>query len=268
MTTGTDGYTLTIGDLSQVVPMAFPDATVAQQLATRLKSGDDQALSVRITPAEESDVEGHLRSSAVSITIQLDDDDVEGHAMSVHFPSVAEADRFRKRLIAVGLLAGTIAIGSAGAAVIANQPISSGAAVPGSAPITYQAPAGRGFFQGADISVAPAAAGAAAEAAIGSGTRGGMVEGADIGMPAAAGAAAAGAAANAANAQTRGGLVEGADADAGAFGIGSSVERSQVANADNRGGLVEGADVDSGASGIGSSVERSRVSGPVEGSDL
>ena len=268
MTTGTDGYTLTIGDLSQVVPMAFPDATVAQQLATRLKSGDDQALSVRITPAEESDVEGHLRSSAVSITIQLDDDDVEGHAMSVHFPSVAEADRFRKRLIAVGLLAGTIAIGSAGAAVIANQPISSGAAVPGSAPITYQAPAGRGFFQGADISVAPAAAGAAAEAAIGSGTRGGMVEGADIGMPAAAGAAAAGAAANAANAQTRGGLVEGADVDAGAFGIGSSVERSQVANADNRGGLVEGADVDSGASGIGSSVERSRVSGPVEGSDL
>ena len=268
MTTGSEGYTLTIGDLSQVVPMAFPDATVAQQLATRLKSGDDQALSVRITPAEESDVEGHLRSSAVSITIQLDDDDVEGHAMSVHFPSVAEADRFRKRLIAVGLLAGTIAIGSAGAAVIANQPISSGAAVPGSAPITYQAPAGRGFFQGADISVAPAAAGAAAEAAVGSGTRGGMVEGADIGMPAAAGAATAGAAANAANAQTRGGLIEGADVDAGAFGIGSSVERSQVANADTRGGLVEGADVDSGASGIGSSVERSRVSGPVEGSDL
>ena len=268
MTTGTEGYTLTIGDLSQVVPMAFPDATVAQQLATRLKSGDDQALSVRITPAEESDVEGHLRSSAVSITIQLDDDDVEGHAMSVHFPSIAEADRFRKRLIAVGLLAGTIAIGSAGAAVIANQPISSGAAVPGSAPITYQAPAGRGFFQGADISVAPAAAGAEAEAAVGSGTRGGMVEGADIGMPAAAGAATAGAAANAANAQTRGGLIEGADVDAGAFGIGSCVERSQVANADTRGGLVEGADVDSGASGIGSSVERSRVSGPVEGSDL
>jgi hypothetical protein len=267
MTTGTEGYTLTIGDLSQVVPMAFPDATVAQQLAARLKSGDDRALSVRITPAEESDVEGHLRSSAVSITVQLDDDDVEGHAMSVHFPSIAEADRFRRRLIAVGLLAGTIAIGSAGAAVIANQPISTGAAVPGSAPITYQAPAGRGFFQGADISVAPAAAGAAAEAAIGSGTRGGMVEGADIGMPAAAGAAAAGAAAQAANAQTRGGLVEGADVDAGAFGIGSSVERSQVANADTRGGLVEGADMDAGF-GIGSSVERSRVSGPVEGADL
>jgi hypothetical protein len=268
MTTGTEGYTLTIGDLSQVVPMAFPDATVAQQLAARLKSGDDQALSVRITPAEESDVEGHLRSSAVSITIQLDDDDVEGHAMSVHFPSIAEADRFRRRLMAVGLLAGTIAIGSAGAAVIANQPISTGAAVPGSAPITYQAPAGRGFFEGADISVAPAAAGAAAEAAVGSGTRGGMVEGADIGMPAAAGAAAAGAAANAANAQTRGGLVEGADVNAGEFGIGSSVERSQVANADTRGGLVEGADVDAGEFGIGSSVERSRVSGPVEGADL
>jgi hypothetical protein len=268
MTTGTEGYTLTIGDLSQVVPMAFPDATVAQQLAARLKSGDDQALSVRITPAEESDVEGHLRSSAVSITIQLDDDDVEGHAMSVHFPSSAEADRFRRRLMAVGLLAGTIAIGSAGAAVIANQPISTGAAVPGSAPITYQAPAGRGFFEGADISVAPAAAVAAAEAAVGSGTRGGMVEGADIGMPAAAGAAAAGAAANAANAQTRGGLVEGADVNAGEFGIGSSVERSQVANADTRGGLVEGADVDAGEFGIGSSVERSRVSGPVEGADL
>jgi hypothetical protein len=268
MTTGSEGFTLTIGDLRQVVPMAFPDATVAQQLAARLKSGDEKALAIRIAPAEESDVEGHLRSTSVSINVQLDDDDVEGHAMSVHFPTVAEADRFRKRLIAVGLLAGTIALGSAGAAVIANQPISTGAAVPGSAPITYQAPAGRGFFH---ISVAPAAAGAAAEAAVGSGTRGGMVEGADIGMPAAAGAATAGAAAqaaNAANAQTHGGLIEGADVDAGAFGIGSSVERSAVANADTRGGLVEGADMDAGDFGIGSSVQQSRSAhGPVEGAE-
>ncbi len=266
MTTGSEGFTLTIGDLHQVVPMAFPDATVAQQLAARLKSGDEQALAVKIAPLEESDVEGHWRSSSVDITIQLGDDDVEGHAMSVHFPSAAEADRFRKRLMAVGLLAGTIAIGSVSAAAIANAPsIPSGAAIPGPAPITYQAPAGHGFFEGAD-SVTPAA-GAAAEAAVGSGTRGGLVEGADIGMPAAPAAAAGAAAANAANAATRGGLVEGADVDAGAFGIGSSVERAAVANADTKGGVVEGADLDSGASGIGSSVERSRVGGVVEGAD-
>lgn len=266
MTTGSEGFTLTIGDLQQVVPMAFPDATVAQQLAARLKSGDEQALAVKISPLEESDVEGHWRSDSVDITIQLGDDDVEGHAMSVHFPSAAEADRFRKRLMAVGLLAGTIAIGSVGAAAIANQPASTGSAIPNTAPapITYQAPAGRGFFEGADISVAPAAAGAAAEAAVGSGTRGGLVEGADIGMPAAPAAAAGAAAANAANAATRGGLVEGADIDAGAFGIGSSVERAAAANAATKGGLVEGADVDPG---IGSSVERSRVGGMVEGAD-
>ncbi len=187
MTTASEGYTLSIGDLRQVVPMAFPDSTVERQLATLLKSGDHEALSVRITAADEPDVEGHaFGSAAVSINVQLDDDDTEGHAISVHFPSPAEADQFRKRLMAVGLLAGTIAIGSVGAIAIANQPASTGAAIPGTAPapITMQAPAGRGFFEGADISIAPAA-----DAAVGSGTRGGLVEGADIGAPAAAGAA-------------------------------------------------------------------------------
>ena len=234
MTTASEGYTLSIGDLRQVVPMAFPDSTVERQLATLLKSGDHEALSVRITAADEPDVEGHaFGSAAVSINVQLDDDDTEGHAISVHFPSPAEADQFRKRLMAVGLLAGTIAIGSVGAIAIANQPASTGAAIPGTAPapITMQAPAGRGFFEGADISIAPAA-----DAAVGSGTRGGLVEGADIGAPAAAGAAAS-SAANAAAGERRGGLVEGADVDSGAFGIGSSVERSRAAH-----GPVEGAE--------------------------
>ncbi len=243
MTTGIEGYALTIGDLRQVIPMVFPDATLEQQFASRLKSGDDQALAVRITPAEQPDVEGHAFAGAGStwINVHLDDDDTEGHAIAVHFPTAAEADRFRKRLMAVGLLAGTIAIGSAGAIAIANQPASTGSAIPANPAnsITYQAPAGRGFFEGADVNVAPAAAGAAGAAAgaTGAGTRGGFFEGADVSNVAPAAAGAAGAAAEATTNQTRGGLVKGADLESGAVGIGSSVERSRAAH-----GPVEGAD--------------------------
>ncbi len=262
MTAASEGFSLTIGDLRQVIPMTFPDATVEEQFASRLKSADHEALSVRISPNDEADVEGHWRSSSVTIDVLLDDD-TEGHAMSLHFPSVEEADRFRRRLMAVGLLAGTLAIGSAGAMAIANAPsISTGQAVPGTAPaVTMQAPAGHGFFENADISpVAPAAAGAATPSP---GTRGGFTEGADLGAVAPAAAAAS----EAAGAGTRGGLVEGADIGIAPVAAAETGAASTAASAENKGGLVEGADIDSGAFGIGSSVERSRIGGPVEGAD-
>ena len=39
------------------------------------------------------------------------DDDVEGHALSLHFPNAEKADEFRKRLIATGVLAGALIVG-------------------------------------------------------------------------------------------------------------------------------------------------------------
>jgi hypothetical protein len=178
--------------------MAFPDAAGERQLQGRLKSGDNQAISVRITPLEQPDVEGHAFGDAlrsVWVQVHLDDDDVEGHAISMHFPTTSDADRFRKRLLAAGLLTGAIVLGSAGAVAVANQPASSGATIPAQAQ-AYQAPVGHGFVEGADISgMAGTAADAAAGTAIGASAidpatnrpaRSGLQAGADVGMGAAA----------------------------------------------------------------------------------
>jgi hypothetical protein len=199
MAASEQGFALTIGDLNQVIPMAFPDAAGERQLQGRLKSGDNQAISVRITPLDPPDVEGHAFGDAlhsVWVQVHLDDDDVEGHAISMHFPTTSDADRFRKRLLAAGLLTGAIVLGSAGAVAVANQPASSGSTIPAQTQ-AYQAPVGHGFVEGADIS---GMAGAAADSAVGTAiggasaidpatnrpARSGLQAGADVGMGAAA----------------------------------------------------------------------------------
>ncbi len=202
MAASEQGFTLTIGDLNQVVPMAFPDSAAERQLQMRLKSGDGQAISVRITPVEPPDVEGHAFGDAlrsVWVNVQLDDDDVEGHAISVHFPTTSDADRFRKRLLATGLLAGAIVLGSAGAIAVANLPASPGTSSAGQT-TEYRAPAGHGFVEGADISSVTRAAGAMAvsqvsgaagasaiDPATGRPVRSGLQAGTDLGQAGAVG---------------------------------------------------------------------------------
>ena len=54
---------------------------------------------------------GHaLDATTVAVTLAFDDD-VEGHALSLHFPTAEKADEFRKRLIATGVVAGALVVG-------------------------------------------------------------------------------------------------------------------------------------------------------------
>ena len=70
---------------------------------------------------DDLDTEGHGRAGGTAVrVIVADDDDTEGHALSIHFPSTAEADAFRKRLMVAGVLAGTVALGAAGGMGLAN----------------------------------------------------------------------------------------------------------------------------------------------------
>ena len=79
-----------------------------------IKELSDSAKPVRIRIPADDDTEGHVASSAVTVVVSTDDDDTEGHAISLHFPSVQEANDFRKRLMAAGLITATIAVGAAG----------------------------------------------------------------------------------------------------------------------------------------------------------
>jgi hypothetical protein len=73
-----------------------------------------EKVRVRLSPSDDrDDVEGHtLNATAVLATIGLDDDDTEGHAISIHFPSAEEARRFRMQLLAAGALTATLALGA------------------------------------------------------------------------------------------------------------------------------------------------------------
>jgi hypothetical protein len=80
-----------------------------------------ETIRVRLSPGREQDVEGHLlaRGDDTAVLVRLaldDDDDVQGHAISIHFPDVAGARRFRNELVAAGVLTATVAM-SVGAGI-------------------------------------------------------------------------------------------------------------------------------------------------------
>ncbi len=83
-----------------------------------IKQISDSGKTVRLRVPEDADTEGHQLSTAVTVLVDTDDDDVEGHALNLHFPSVQEANDFRRNLMAAGLLTATIAVGAAGGAAI------------------------------------------------------------------------------------------------------------------------------------------------------
>ena len=74
----------------------------------------DSMREVRFTSAEG---EGSIRSKLAKggpIAVRLripHDSDVEGHALSIHFPDAAQARRFRNEMIAAGALTATLALG-------------------------------------------------------------------------------------------------------------------------------------------------------------
>ena len=85
---------------------------------TWIKQLSDSEKVVRLRIPADADTEGHQISTAVTVLVDADDDDVEGHALNLHFPSVREANDFRRNLMAAGLLTATIAVGAAGGAAI------------------------------------------------------------------------------------------------------------------------------------------------------
>ncbi len=226
--TNAEGLALTIGDLRQVIPMAFPDPTVEERFRSMLRSGDDEAVAVRITAPDEADVEGHAYSAtqkSVWIRVDLgDEDDTEGHAISVHFPTAEEADRFRKRLMAAGLLTGAVVLGSVGAIAVSNLPAPSDVAAPARSAV-YERPAGHGLLEGIDATGAAAAGAAAAsgiDAATGRPARSGFLESADAAGPAAGSAASA-----TEIGQPQGGFMEGTDAGAAGSTVTDTSDRNR-----------------------------------------
>lgn len=116
------GYALSISGLGEL-PVELLDSESNRLLSARMSAAPVRSLVVRIAPSEEGDVVGHDLAAAVRsvfVRVRLDEDDVEGHAIGVHFPTAEEANKFRQRLTAAGVLAGTLVLAGAAGVGIAN----------------------------------------------------------------------------------------------------------------------------------------------------
>jgi hypothetical protein len=88
--------------------------------------GRDQGARIALKTTDD-DVEGHATGTAVVLRA-FDDEDTEGHAIAVHFPTLQEADAFRRRLLLTGVIVGSVALGAAAGAGVASIPADTGAA--------------------------------------------------------------------------------------------------------------------------------------------
>ncbi|MDH4335533.1 MAG: hypothetical protein OEW24_09845 [Chloroflexota bacterium] len=248
MNASQESLALTVGDQQQIVPMTFSDRGAEERFRAALNDNARKALSVRITPAPESDVQGHefdASLKSVWLKVQLDDDDTEGHAISVRFPTAQDADNFRRNLLAAGVLVGAMIVGSAGAMAIGNNPAAPGVSAPVQRPAINQPVNGTGI---GDLAAGSSASAASASIATGINPA--------TGKP------------------WRSGFQEGVDFQAGAAGAAAAAATGidPVTGKPWQSGFQEGADAasagaaDAGLSGS-SSVERPAGSGPLEGAE-
>ncbi|MFN2484237.1 MAG: hypothetical protein ABR509_04785 [Candidatus Limnocylindria bacterium] len=108
-----------------------------------VESGDDSlrgrlaaygagGVRVRLSPMAGADTMGHGATvlsdlQLVSLRILDEEDDTEGHAIQLRFPSAEEARNFRMRMIAGGALVATLAVASAGVAISQTSGLGSSA---------------------------------------------------------------------------------------------------------------------------------------------
>lgn len=96
--------------------------------------GDRQQLRVQIDPTEEADTEGHVLATKALVSLRILDgeDDTEGHAITVHFPTAGEARDFRNKLLLTGAIVGSVTIAGLGVGAGLSQTPNLGAPSGGS----------------------------------------------------------------------------------------------------------------------------------------
>jgi hypothetical protein len=95
---------------------------------------------LRVRAVEPPDTMGHALAEDTITVIVRQEDDLEGHTMSLHFPSAEDAKRFQKRLIISGALAASLVVGVGGAQLATHQTVAPAAAPAITAP-AVRAPA-------------------------------------------------------------------------------------------------------------------------------
>jgi hypothetical protein len=112
----TEGHARVVEPGNDADGQVLPPATVAASDSAWLRDAlraDSGVARMRVL-ADDDDVEGHIATPTVRVKVEADD--VAGHALNIHFPSTADADAFRRRLLTAGVLVATVALAAPGAA--------------------------------------------------------------------------------------------------------------------------------------------------------
>ena len=129
----------TAADQPFTVVLDDDETTVAEGRLRDIDAGPTWAKNrVRISLDDRDDRAGTPSTRPRSRSPCAFDDDVEGHALSLHFPTAEKADEFRKRLIATGVVAGALVVGVTAAQLSTAVPATG---VPAAVPIAAPAPA-------------------------------------------------------------------------------------------------------------------------------
>ena len=128
----------TAADQPFTIVLDDDESSVAEGRLRRIEAGPTWAKHRVTLELDEGDTSGHaLDAAAVSITLHFDDD-VEGHALSLHFPSAQKADEFRRRVLATGIVAGALVVGVTAAQLSGTAPATT---IPNVAPVAVPGPA-------------------------------------------------------------------------------------------------------------------------------
>jgi hypothetical protein len=107
---------------------ASVDSYEAEELLALL-GGSEGQFELGLAPEDDDDVEGHLFGAGAIVRLIVrrpDGEDGEGQALTLHFISAEEASKFKTKVLAGGLLVGTLIAPAAGltggtAGAAANQ---------------------------------------------------------------------------------------------------------------------------------------------------
>jgi hypothetical protein len=122
---------------------ATVDASEAERLLAIL--GGSAQIEFGLAPESDDDVEGHMFGAGAIVRLIVrrsgDDSDVEGHALTLRFPTAEEAAKFKAKILVGGLLVGTLigASGLASTAMAANN-VDTGVGNTAAVTTTIQAP--------------------------------------------------------------------------------------------------------------------------------
>ncbi len=119
---------LSFGELTLPIECVNPETE--KRIRAQLAKSGRQQVSLAFPPSTDDDVEGHAFTTTLRSVLVHARVGGAGAAepVRIHFPSAQEAEHFRRNLVAAGLLAGTVVLGSIGVASLTATPAATGAA--------------------------------------------------------------------------------------------------------------------------------------------